>query len=62
MNNTELVNGNIVNEFDEIVGTYRFIYGDNFWVTLYGNKEEMTRKKMVQKVNDLELHFEPVFG
>lgn len=58
----ELVNGNIVNEFDEIVGTYRFIYGNNFWVTLYGNKEEMTRKKMIEKVQSLDLYFEPILG
>lgn len=58
----ELINGNIVNEFDEIVGTYRFIYGDNFWVTLYGNKEELTRNQMVQKINNLELYFEPVYN
>lgn len=58
----ELVNGNIVNEFDEIVGEFRFIYGDNFWVTLYGNKSEMTRKQLIEKVNSLELYLEPIFG
>ena len=58
----ELVNGVIVNEYDELVGEYHHIVGDRFWVTLYGVKTEMSRKVLIKKVNDLELYTVPEWG
>lgn len=53
-----LVNGNIVNEFDDVVGTYRHIMNNRYWVTLYGNKTEMTQKQLKEKLEELDLYTE----
>ena len=58
----ELVNGNIVNENDEIVGKYYHILGTLYSVTIYGNREELTKEQLVSKLDRLELYAEPVWG
>ena len=54
-----LLNGEIVNEFDEVVGSYRHIYGNQYFVTLYGNKEQMSQNKLKEKILELELFTVP---
>ena len=56
-----LINGTIVNEFDEQVGTYRHIMWNRYWVDLiyHGGKREMTRKELVDIVRKLDLYTIP---
>lgn len=61
MEDVTLLNGNIVNEYDEVVGSYRYIVGDCYWVELYGSESEMTRKALVDKVVELELYTVPIW-
>ena len=54
----EIINGRIINEFDEIVGTYRHIAGNLYRVVLYGGHYELTRKQLVNKVLFMNLYLE----
>lgn len=57
----ELVNGKIVNEFDELIGTYKYICENMYCVELYGCKAEMSRKTLQDKVDNLELCLVPIW-
>ena len=56
--NFELINGRIVNEFDETVGTYRHIANNKYNVILYNNHYELTAKGLVNEVLRLNLYLE----
>lgn len=61
MMSTAIVNGNIINEFGDVLGTYRHLVGNCYAVSLYDGYEEMTVREFTAKLNALELYIEPLW-
>ena len=55
-----LEKGNIVDMDDKIVGYFYHIYSNRYVVAIYGHRQEMTKRQLLDKVQIMGLNLEPI--
>jgi len=55
----ELIQGDIVDVDDKIVGYFYHIYSNRYVVAIYGYRQEMTKTQMLEKLDIMNLNLVP---